>query len=104
MCYNISQEVINMTTDYPILYAIVNAFYSIFQLITTLAVLLAPFAIIAWFIESIVMFTKSEKGSRRRNIWRGNLIASSIVLGVALLFAIFIAIIIHLAQDAVIYM
>ncbi len=93
-----------MTTDYPILYAVINAIYSIFQLLTTLAVLLAPFAIIAWFIESIVMFVKSEKGTRRRNIWRGNLIASSIVLGVTVLFAIFIAIIVHIAQDAVIYM
>ncbi len=93
-----------MTTDYPILYGIINAIFSLLQIIMAISIIVAPFALLAWFIDSIVMFVKSEKGTKRRNIWRGNLIASSIVLGVTVVFAIFIAIIIHIAQDAVIHM
>lgn len=93
-----------MTTDYPIIHAILNTLLNIISAVTAISFIIAPFVLIYWFITSIVKFVHAEKGTKPRNIWRGNLIASSIVLGVTILFAIFIAIIIHIAQDAVIYM
>ncbi|MBQ8895631.1 MAG: hypothetical protein IJY88_02430 [Clostridia bacterium] len=93
-----------MTTDYPVLYAILNTFTQILGIITAILLLAAPFAAPAWFIVSITKFKRAEKGTRQKSVWRGNLIASSIVFGVVAVFYVFIAILIHIAQDAVIYM
>ena len=74
-----------------------GAFYTLLGL----TFLLAP---IAWFVVSLTAFIKLKYRPNERKVWTGNLIASSIVLGVIILFALFIALIVYAAQDAVIYM
>lgn len=74
-----------------------GAFYTLLGL----TFLLAP---IVWFVVSIVAFNKSKFVPDTRKTWRGNLIASSIVLGVEVLFICFILLIVRLAQDVIIYM
>ncbi|MBR5858631.1 MAG: hypothetical protein IKZ05_01785 [Clostridia bacterium] len=74
-----------------------NVLYAIIGLVF----LIAP---IVWFVVSIVAFNKSKFVPDTRKTWRGNLIASSIVLGVEVLFICFILLIVRLAQDVIIYM
>ena len=74
-----------------------GAFYTLLGL----TFLLAP---IAWFAVSLTAFIKLKYRPNERKTWRGNLIASSIVLGVEVLFICFILLIVRLAQDVIIYM
>lgn len=78
-----------------------SAFDIIYGTFCTLIAVSFCLALPAWFITSLVLFLKSERGSKRHNVWRGNLIASSIVNGVIISFVFLIA---YIGTTAVTFM
>ena len=66
-----------------------------------LFVIVAPVLLFAWFITSIVLFAASEKGTPRRILFKGMVIASSVFIGVAGCFA---AIMIYFSMNPISFM